>query len=129
VAWPDARVDRELRAFIIQTSAQRWPIFEEFQTAGRSDLYVQVRLLGGDKRWAGKLGLPYVPRVPRMNRWDVDRIRAAVAPFLTAVDHWPTVAAFRAAGLDTARMAMSEHGGPSRWAAEFNLALGHSLPS
>jgi hypothetical protein len=46
-----------------------------------------------------------------------------LAPFVGDRGDWPSWADFRAARLTTLRRAVNEHGGATRWAAEFGLVV------
>jgi Fic family protein len=53
--WDEARVERELRAFVAGRS--RWPSLAEFEAAGRGPLYRAASRAGGIGRWRRLLGL------------------------------------------------------------------------
>jgi cell filamentation protein, protein adenylyltransferase len=53
--WDDARIERELRAFLDGRSA--WPTPAEFRAEGRADLYAAASRSGGIRRWRRFLGL------------------------------------------------------------------------
>jgi Fic family protein len=53
--WKDQVIERELKAFLKGRSA--WPPREEFQAAGRGDLYSAASRAGGISRWRRIFGL------------------------------------------------------------------------
>jgi Fic family protein len=53
--WNEARIERELRAFVVGRS--RWPTFAEFQAADREALYAAASRAGGIGRWRSIVGL------------------------------------------------------------------------
>ena len=53
--WTDRRIAAELEEFCAGRS--RWPLFREFEQAGRGDLYRAASRHGGVGRWQRRLGL------------------------------------------------------------------------
>lgn len=116
--WSERRIRDELSAFL--AGREGWPAYDEFQIAGRARLWGQLMGYGGPWFWARELGVGISNRylVPRWNR---ERLRAALTPFLRRLDHWPLQSEFDAAGLSAIRKAVHSHGGARYWAAEFGL--------
>jgi len=53
--WDDARIERELRSFLVGRTT--WPKPDEFRSEGRGDLYAAASRAGGVRRWRQLLGL------------------------------------------------------------------------
>jgi Fic family protein len=53
--WTDARIERELRAFVAGRS--RWPTLAEFRAAEKDALYAAASRVGGIGRWRSIVGL------------------------------------------------------------------------
>jgi Fic family protein len=53
--WTEARIERELRAFV--DGRADWPSSGEFAAAGRGDLYAAASRNGGIRRWRRAVGL------------------------------------------------------------------------
>ena len=53
--WTEARIEKELRAFLSERSA--WPSPEEFQAQGRGSLYAAASRSGGIGRWRRIVGM------------------------------------------------------------------------
>jgi Fic family protein len=53
--WSEARIERELRAFVAGRS--RWPTFAEFRAADEDALYAAASRTGGIGRWRSILGV------------------------------------------------------------------------
>ena len=123
--WSRTRLMRELRAFIGTRS--QWPPVEVFLDAGRFRLHEQVVLQGGERWWAGQLGLRMRPNHPPRWSWDDDRIRGALRAYLAGKTTWPTRRQFEADGLRAVRVAINRHGGVDRWIDEFGLPRQHRL--
>ncbi|HZI90611.1 MAG TPA: Fic family protein [Thermoleophilaceae bacterium] len=54
-SWTEARIERELRAFVEGRS--EWPRPEEFRSSGRGPLYAAASRAGGISRWRRLIGL------------------------------------------------------------------------
>jgi hypothetical protein len=115
--WTHARLERELRAFTAGRTA--WPAPPLFLSAGRSRLYRQTQLQGGDRYWAKQLGLP--PYRPRSIHWPDKKIRDALTEYLNDKDAWPTASQFGADRQSSLRVAITNSGGVHRWAIEFGM--------
>jgi hypothetical protein len=113
----ETRIHGELAAFTNRRA--RWPNFQEFQRAGRSQLYVQLMQRGGPARWARILGISYRVR----GNWTDERIRAELKRFLSGETVWPNAREFEQAGHRELRRAVQAAGGPERWAAEIGVEL------
>lgn len=118
--WSERRIREQLTEFL--EVREQWPAYEEFQAAGRARLWRQLMGYGGPWFWARELDVKITNRylVPR---WNSERLRAALAPFLRRYDYWPSQGEFEAAGLSALRKAVHSHGGAKHWAAEFGLPL------
>lgn len=116
--WSERRIREKLSEFLKERDD--WPGYDEFQAAGQARLWHQVMGYGGPWFWSNELGAKVRHRygVPRWNR---ERLRAALTPFLRRLDHWPLQSEFDAAGPSALRKAVHCHGGASYWAAEFDL--------
>lgn len=53
--WTDARIERELRAFV--EGRNEWPRPEEFRSSGRGPLYAAASRAGGISRWRRLIGM------------------------------------------------------------------------
>ena len=114
--WPEQRIERELRSFL---GAQGdWPAYPAFEAAGKARLHAQVMAWGGPFYWAGRLGLQIDTNTVR---WNAERVRGALKPFLKGRTRWPTEPEFRDAGLEVLRRAVTTHGGVTHWSEEFGL--------
>jgi DNA invertase Pin-like site-specific DNA recombinase len=112
--WSLARLEHELREFL--GGREEWPTYHEFACAGRSRLFAQCLAQGGSYYWGHRLGL----RVPSWGvRWNRERVRTALAPFLKQRTAWPGRHEFEEAGMAPVYNAAKEHGGISYWAKEF----------
>ena len=120
--WSAARVEEELRRFLAGRS--EWPAYREFADSGRARLFAQVLGYGGPHFWGQRLGVR-VP--PRCVRWNRERVRAALHPFLENRVDWPGARAFAEAGMASVYRAAEEHGGIAFWAAQFGLRQGKAL--
>jgi DNA invertase Pin-like site-specific DNA recombinase len=118
--WAERKVRRQLDGFV--SDRRFFPSCEQFQIAGLLALYEQVKLHGGERRWARELGISHLPYEHRAGGWSEQRIRDELQGFLDGRRYWPTVAEFKAAGLGQARLALNRHGGAERWALDFGLA-------
>jgi hypothetical protein len=115
--WTNARLERELRAFVAERG--EWPVPSVFVCAGRGELLQQARLLARDQWWAFRLGVP-MQNPPGAGRpWTDERIYAELADYLDGTTVWPTAAQFRADGHGTLREVIGRHGGVRRWAPRF----------
>jgi site-specific DNA recombinase len=102
---------------------ERWPSFAEFQESGHASLYAELDRQGGARRWAGLLGIPYVPSPPT-HIWSDDRIRKELARYLEAKRAWPSYRQFKADGEGILRDAIRATGGRDRWGREMGIAPG-----
>jgi hypothetical protein len=115
--WSNARLERELRAFL--KDHPHWPRPDTFMRAGRGELLQQAHLHGSDEWWAFRLKLP-MQRPPGPRRpWTDHRIHTELADYLHNKPTWPTQPQFRADGLLPLRRAITQSGGLKRWAPEF----------
>jgi hypothetical protein len=120
--WSERRLKRELVAFLGDRNA--FPSYAEFALAGQLRLWDQLRRRRGAASWAQELRLTYRAQHHRAPvDWTEEQVRDALAPFVAGRPGWPSWADFRGARLTTLRRAVNEHGGATRWAAEFDLAL------
>jgi site-specific DNA recombinase len=119
--WPRARVEQELRSFTDRRDS--WPSYPEFQVAGRSLLFDQMRRYGGPVRWAQELGVPYRAPVRAGRVWTDELIRACLTDFLEGKAEWPAAREFFAAGHRSLRNAVTATGGPTRWAGLMGIDL------
>jgi hypothetical protein len=115
--WSRTRLERELRVFV--RARKCWPTAHSFQAAGRSRLYRQMELQGGDKYWARHFGL--ARRVPSPVNWTDERVRAELAHYLDGKTQWPPSRQFLADGRSSLRQAISTTGGVCRCAVEFDM--------
>ena len=106
-----------LRAFTAGRTI--WPSPQQFLAAGRSRLYRQMQLRGGDRHWANQLGL--LPYRPRAIHWPNEKIRAALTEYLKDKDAWPTSSQFRADHQTSLCAAITNAGGVHLWATEFGM--------
>jgi DNA invertase Pin-like site-specific DNA recombinase len=120
--WSAAVLEKEMRGFLAGRS--EWPTYREFADSGRARLFAQVLDHGGPYYWGHRFGL----RVPhRCVRWNPERVRAALHPFLENRVDWPGARAFAEAGMAPVYRAVQQHGGISFWAAQFGLRQGKAL--
>jgi DNA invertase Pin-like site-specific DNA recombinase len=117
--WSTARIEAELDHLV--EGRRLWPSPQRFYADGRIRLYEQICRHGGEKHWCNRYGLRR--HRPATDSWPDERIRAALAPFLSEKATWPTKAEFKAAGLGTLHGALTQAGGGQRWAAEFQIPL------
>jgi DNA invertase Pin-like site-specific DNA recombinase len=115
--WTNARLERELRAFL--AGKPHWPVSEVFVDAGRGDLLQQARLRGSDQWWAFHLRLPLQDPPGRAGPWTDERIRQELTAYLAGKPAWPTSDEFRRVGRGALRRAVQRTGGLKRWAPEF----------
>jgi DNA invertase Pin-like site-specific DNA recombinase len=117
--WSERRLREELGRFV--QGREVWPTAEEFQVAGKMMLFEQMRRQGGWQRWTREFGIRLRPDRTMMPAWNDQRLKATLTEFMDGRTEWPTVSAFRKAGLYQARKAVNELGGAERWAEEFGL--------
>ena len=120
--WSAARLEKELRRFL--AGRREWPTYREFADSGRARLFAQVLAYGGPHYWGHRFGL-HVP--PRCVRWNRERVRAALSPFLEGRVAWPGARAFAEAGMRPVYRAAEQYGGIPFWAGEFGLPQGKAL--
>jgi DNA invertase Pin-like site-specific DNA recombinase len=119
--WSATRLERELRRFLSRRS--EWPTYREFADSGRARLFAQAMGYGGPYYWGHRFGL----RVPPFTmRWNRERVRAALGPFLKNHAFWPGERGFAEAGMITAYYAAKRYGGIRFWAEEFGFSFGKS---
>jgi DNA invertase Pin-like site-specific DNA recombinase len=116
--WSERRIRQELSMYM--EGRDGWSTYDAFQVAGHARLWHQVMRYGGPGFWSKELGIEISARY-LMPRWNRERLRAALTPFLRRFDHWPLQTEWDAAGLSALRKAVRYHGGTKYWAAEFGL--------
>ncbi len=114
--WSKKRIAEELGEFL--ADRDEWPNYQEFADAGRGRLHAQVMAWGGPYNWGNRFGV----NVPRgIVSWNETRLEAALAPFLSGREDWPSLKEFEAAGLGPVCFAVRCHGGAELWAGRFGL--------
>jgi hypothetical protein len=114
-------LERELRGFLAGRS--EWPTYREFADSGRARLFAQIMSCGGPYYWGHRFGL----RVrPYGMRWNRERVRAALTPFLKDRAVWPGDREFAEAGMTAVYRAAQQHGGISYWAEQFGFTYGQA---
>jgi DNA invertase Pin-like site-specific DNA recombinase len=114
--WPKKRIAKKLGEFMADRN--KWPSYQEFADSGRGRLHAQLVAWGGPYYWGGRFGVT----VPRgIVSWNETRLQAALAPFLSGREDWPSLKEFEAAGMGPVCFAARSHGGAELWADRFGL--------
>lgn len=119
--WPRARLIRELQGFL--EGRESFPLFPEWQAAGKALSFRQLMLAGGPSYWARRFELRYETEGKWVRHQSDAAIRAQLAPFVAGRTRFPTKREFEAAGLRSLCDAMRAGRGVKAWAAEFGLPL------
>lgn len=119
--WTERTVTSALEQFL--AGREEWPRYSEFVRTGRQSLYQAVRVHGGSRLWAQRMGVRWVQRTGGggQPRWNEDRVREELRIFLADRTAWPTAAEFKEAGRGSLLRAVRRCGGTETWRQEFSL--------
>jgi DNA invertase Pin-like site-specific DNA recombinase len=113
ILWPEQRLRRELTVMV--DSHAYFPQLDWFHRRdGGDQIYMQVRLRGGRKRWARELGLPLVNPHARRVLSD-EQILKRLSPFVCPTGPSPTYGQLAAGGEEKLWAALLRRGGIEAW--------------
>lgn len=119
--WTEPTIASALQQFL--AGREEWPRYCEFVRTGRQSLYQAVRVHGGSRLWAQRMGVRWVQRRGGGGQpeWNEDRVRDELRTFLADRSVWPSAAEFKEAGRASLLRAARRCGGTERWRREFSL--------